>query len=119
MGRDLIDRSVALVDAGDAKGFSQLFTTDARVTFGNSEPLIGPKAIEEGGRAFLDSVAGISHQVVCAWTVSNDHIIEMAVTYRRHDGGVVTVPVVSIFHATDDALIDDYRVFFDLTPVYS
>ena len=30
-----------------------------------------------------------------------------------------SIPVVSIWHTRADGLIDDYRVFFDVAPVYA
>ena len=47
------------------------------------------------------------------------HLVEVEVTYRRLDDKSVSVPAASIWHARDDGLIEDYRVFFDLTPVYA
>ncbi len=44
---------------------------------------------------------------------------ELEVTYDRLDGSSTSIPVVSIWHTGPDGLIDDYRVFFDLTPVYA
>jgi hypothetical protein len=40
-------------------------------------------------------------------------------SYRRLGDKSVSVPAASIWHARDDGLIEDYRVFFDLTPVYA
>jgi hypothetical protein len=53
------------------------------------------------------------------WVVDGSTIVETAVTYDRLDGRSVTIPVVSIWHATDAGMIDDYRVFFDMDPVYA
>ena len=39
-------------------------------------------------------------------------------TYTRKDGATVTVPVVTIYRASGE-LIDDYRVFIDLAPLFA
>jgi hypothetical protein len=41
------------------------------------------------------------------------------VHYERLDGGEVTIPVVSAWTVDDQARITDYRVDFDLAPVYA
>jgi len=50
--------------------------------------------------------------------VGDATIAETAVTYTRKDGIGVTVPVVTIYRAAGE-LIDEYRVFLDLTPVFA
>lgn len=54
-----------------------------------------------------------------AWVSGDDHIAELSVSHDPLDGAQVTIPVVSIWRAADDGLIEDYRVFFDLTPVFA
>lgn len=39
-------------------------------------------------------------------------------TYTRKDGGTVTVPVVTIYRPAG-GLIDNYRVFIDLAPLFA
>ena len=45
-------------------------------------------------------------------------IAESRVTYTKKDGAAVTVPVVTIYRSGGD-LIDDYRVFIDLAPLFA
>ena len=60
-----------------------------------------------------------SGQIMIEWHQGNDTIVELSVTYDRLDGQSVTIPVVSVWSTTDNGLIDDYRVYFDLAPVYA
>ncbi|MDT5152985.1 MAG: hypothetical protein QOI01_4718, partial [Mycobacterium sp.] len=39
--------------------------------------------------------------------------------YDRKDGQQVTIPCVTIFHTDGAGKIDDYRVYFDSTPIYA
>ena len=45
-------------------------------------------------------------------------IAEAEVTYTRKDGTSVTLPVVTIYR-TDGELIDDYRIFMDVAPLFA
>ena len=109
----------ALVDASDSEGFSNLFTPEGRLRFANGEPMVGPEAIEAGCRGFFSTIKGMHHTVLHEWVSGADSVVELSVDYDRLDGGTVTVPVVSIWHRGEDGLIDDYRVFFDLAPVFA
>ena len=48
-----------------------------------------------------------------------DTIVQVNATYQRKDGGHVTLPAATVYHANDDGKIDDYRVFLDVTPIYA
>jgi len=107
------------VDAMDAAGFSRFFAEDAKMVFGNGDAMIGRPAIEAGVGGFFCSIEGLTHHVVNEWVVGNDSIIELRVAYDGLDGRHVEVPVVSIWTVGNDGLINDYRVFFDLAPLYA
>ena len=107
------------VDVMDAAGFSQFFADDARMVFGNGDVMEGPAAIEAGVSGFFTMIKGLKHTVVNEWVQGSETILELSVAYDRLDGGNVAVPVVTIFTRQDDGLITDYRVFFDLAPVFA
>ncbi|MFE3028182.1 nuclear transport factor 2 family protein [Nocardia tengchongensis] len=107
------------VDTLDAKGFTELFAPDGKITFGNSTALEGRTAVEAGCIGFFGLIDGIHHDIVSEWVVGRDTIVELAVTYTRKDGRKVSIPVVSIWTVDDNGLIDEYRVFFDLAPVFA
>jgi ketosteroid isomerase-like protein len=109
----------ALVDAMDVATVASLFAKDGRVVFGNGQPLVGIEEIRTGITAFFDTIAGQHHEVVTEWKVLDGTIVELKVTYDRKDGQQVTIPVVTIFHTDAAGKIDDYRVYFDVAPVYA
>jgi ketosteroid isomerase-like protein len=109
----------AVVDAMDVATVAALFAEGARVVFGNGDPLVGIEEIRAGIAAFFDTIAGQHHEVVKEWSVGDDSVIELKVTYDRKDGRQVTIPVVTIFHTDGNGKIDDYRVYFDAAPVYA
>jgi hypothetical protein len=67
---------------------------------------------------FCDTVDGVRHDLAAQWDTGDAVIAESDVTYTRKDGGQVTVPVVTIYRPADD-LIEDYRVFIDLIPLFA
>jgi SnoaL-like domain len=109
----------AMIDAMDVATIASLFARDGRVVFGNSQPLVGIDQIHTGTTAFFDTIAGLHHTIVNEWNFSNDTITELKVTYDRKDGQQVTIPCVTIFHSDAAGKIDDYRVYFDVAPIYA
>jgi ketosteroid isomerase-like protein len=109
----------AMTDSMDVAKVVSLFAKDGRVVFGNSQPMVGVDEIRTGTTAFFDTIAGLHHEIVTEWKVGDDTIVELKVTYDRKDGQQVTIPCVTIFHTDAAGKIDDYRVFFDVTPIYA
>ena len=98
---------------------SLTFRNDARVVFGNGQPMIGVDEIRTGTADFYDAIAGLHHPIVNEWNFGDDTIVELQVTYDRKDGQQVTIPCVTIFHTDAAGKIDDYRVYFDVAPIYA
>lgn len=109
----------AVLDAMDIDSLMALFAPDARVVFGNGEPMLGADEIRAGTTAFLNTIAGLHHSIVTQWNFADDTIAELKVTYDRNDGMQVAIPCVTIFHTDATGKIDDYRVFFDVAPIYA
>ena len=107
------------VDGFNPAEFAELFAPDGTLVFANGDPMTGPAAIEAGVAGFFGTIKGIRHEIVSEWHQQGDTVLELAVTYDRLDGKQVTIPVATIWHRCGDGLIDDYRVFFDLAPVYA
>ena len=109
----------ATVDSMDVAAIASHFATDSRVVFGNGQPLVGIDEIRAGITAFYDTIAGLRHEIVNGWNVGYDAIVEFKVSYDRKDGQQVTIPCVTIFHTDVAGKIDDYRVYFDVAPIYA
>ncbi|MGV9817543.1 nuclear transport factor 2 family protein [Nocardia xishanensis] len=119
MTNALTATALRAVDALDAKGFAELFAPGGKITFGNVPTLEGRDAVEAGCVGFFATIDGMRHDIVNEWVVGNDTIVELTVTYTRKDGRKVAIPVVSIWTVGNSGLIDEYRVFFDLAPVFA
>jgi ketosteroid isomerase-like protein len=109
----------ATVDSMDVAKIMSLFAADARVVFGNGQPMVGTDEISAGLTAFYDTIAGLRHGIVNEWNVGGDAIVEFKVSYDRKDGQQVTIPCVTIFHTDAAGKIDNYRVYFDVAPIYA
>ena len=109
----------ALTDAMDVAAVVTHFAADARVVFGNGQPMVGVDEIRTGTTAFYETIAGLRHEIVNEWNFGNDTIVELKVTYDRKDGQQVTIPCVTIFHTDAAGKIDDYRVYYDVAPIYA
>jgi ketosteroid isomerase-like protein len=119
MSPELTRRVFAAVDALDNDTMLELLAPDATQVFGNQEPLIGREAISAANKAFTTMVAGVRHRITREWYQGRDAIVEADVTYQRLDGGLVNLPVVSIYRTDENGLIEDYRVFYDPSPVFA
>jgi hypothetical protein len=109
----------AMTDSMDVDTLLSVFSERARVVFGNGQPMVGLDEIRTGTIAFYDTIAGLHHSIVTEWDFGADTIIELKVTYDRKDGQQVTIPCVTIFHTDATGKIDDYRVYFDVAPIYA
>ncbi|MFD3590929.1 nuclear transport factor 2 family protein [Streptomyces sp. NPDC058683] len=119
MQTELASRVFTLVDATDAAGFSRLFAAQGRMRFGNNEPMTGPGEIEAGVGGFFSTIKGLRHKVVREWHIGADSVIEETVDYYRLTGDTVTIPAVTMWHVDETGLIDDFRVYFDLAPLFA
>ena len=119
MVSELTAKVFAAVDATDVRTFSEFFTDDGRLVFGNADPMSGRADIETGVANFFGSIRGLHHTVINEWMVGDDTINELSVTYDRHDGKSVTIPAATVWHVAADNKIDHYRVYVDLAPVFA
>jgi ketosteroid isomerase-like protein len=114
------DRSqlFADIDSMDPDAFAAHLAEDVTMRFGNAEPVHGRGAVRDVWAQFCEGVDGVSHALVERWEADPATVVEADVTYTRKDGGTVTVPVVTIYRERD-GLINDYRVFIDLAPLFA
>ena len=106
------------IDSMEPDRFARHLSSDATMRFGNAEPVHGRDAIRDAWASFCETLDGVHHDVVEQWDVGDGGIVEASVTYTRKDGSRVTVPVVTIYRARGE-LIDDYRIFIDLAPLFA
>lgn len=106
------------IDSMDPEGFAAYIKEDGMFRFGNMEPVIGRKAIEDAVRYFWTTIKGSQHKVVNAWQQGEYIIWQGEVLYTRHDEKQVTVKFVNIFKMEGDK-ISEYLIYIDNGPVYA
>ena len=106
------------IDSMDPDRFATHLADDVFFRFGNADPVRGRDAVRDVWAGFCETVDGVSHEVVEQFESGDATIAESNVTYTKKDGDTVTVPVVTIYRASGE-LIDDYRVFIDLAPLFA
>jgi hypothetical protein len=111
------------IDRMDAAGLAAHFTPDGSFRFGNAEAAVGREAFEKAVAGFFDTIGGLRHRLIGVWVGSWEHgavrSVEAEVTYTRNDGSQTSpLPVTSTLRMKGD-LIHDYRVFIDVSPVFS
>jgi SnoaL-like domain len=106
------------IDSMEPDRFAQHLSPGATMRFGNAPPVHGREAISDAWASFCETLDGVHHDIVEQWEVGEATIVEASATYTRKDHSVVTVPVVTIYRARGK-LIDDYRIFIDLAPLFA
>jgi ketosteroid isomerase-like protein len=108
----------AAFDAKDVAALAELMTDDVRLQIGNADIVNGKTEFVEALSVFFASVAGFRHTVTNVWSDLDAVIAELKVHYTRLDGTELTLPCCNVFRLRDGA-VADYRVYMDITPVYT
>lgn len=108
------------IDSMDPDRYASHLADDVWFRFGSWEPVVGRDAVRETWRGFCEGLAGVSHELLAQWEDGGATVAEANVTYTRRDGSTVTLPVVTIYRSErDDGLIEDYRIYMDVAPLFA
>ena len=117
-----MDWSAAFFDDADKKDIDALtpwFGDKISVRFGNSPAIEGRDAVTETFRNFYSSIAGMKHTRDTV-IVDGDSICSAAtVTYTRHDGSTVSMPVASVLHREPSGKLDKLHIYIDINPLFA
>jgi ketosteroid isomerase-like protein len=108
----------AAFDSKDIGALATLTTDDVRLQIGNADVVKGKPEFVEALQVFVGSVASFRHKVINLWSDGDAVIAELKVHYIRLDGSELTLPCCNVFRLRDGA-VADYRVYMDITPVYT
>ena len=112
------EQIIDAIDSGDPAVYAKLLTENSRFRFGNYDMVQGKPAIFETQTQFYSSIKSLKHEVLRTWKNENSIVIELLVTYIRHDDTTITLPVVDIFEIKENK-IDATIVYMDVTPLYN
>jgi len=113
-----LDSLFASIDDMDAQRFAAHLAPDALFQFGNAPAVHGTAEIVAAVGGFFGAIAGVGHRLLGHWTCGDTTICHGMVTYRRLDGGVVTVPFANVM-TMDGAKAREYRIFADVSPLFA
>jgi len=100
----------------NVENFGRHFAPNALYQFGNFPVVFGKEGISGASDGFLAKVEGVHHHLKNIWEVEEDTlVVEMDVTYIRHDGQVVTLPCCDIVKLSGEQ-IKELKIFMDINP---
>lgn len=108
----------AAIDHQDGAAFVSYLTEDAVFRFGSAPPVQGRSSIRAAVDAFFATIAGCSHSITRTFRDQDTVVCEGDVTYRRHDGGEVTLPFTDVLDF-EAGLIGHYKIYIDIGPLYA
>jgi len=106
------------IDAKDAAAFVGYLTDDAVFRFGSAPAVRGRAAIQAAVEGFFGTIAGCSHQVQKTLASGTTLVCEGEVSYTRVDGSSITLPFTDVLEYDGD-LISNYKIYMDISPLYT
>jgi ketosteroid isomerase-like protein len=106
------------IDTMDERKLAPFLTENCSFVFGNAKPVVGRAASANASKAFMATIAGITHDLADVWGVDDNIISRMTVTYTRKDGKKMSFPAVTIWRV-EGKQIADYRIYVDNTPLFA
>lgn len=115
---DWVNSLFSTIDAKDSEKFVSFLTNDATFTFGNMPSVTGRINIYDTLVAFFGSIKEIKHHDIQFFDNEQYVIVRGNSTYLRHNGTSLTVGFCNVFEMEDN-YIKDYRIYIDLSKLYS
>ncbi|WP_321967830.1 nuclear transport factor 2 family protein [Burkholderia cepacia] len=114
-----IDNMFSAIDRKDVEGFVSHLADDVVFQFGNAPEMRGREVVAGAVTDFFGRIAGLRHVQTGNWEIDQHSICRFMTYYRRLDGNEVSAPCAVILHHENGGLIDDYRIYIDLAPVFA
>ena len=94
------------------------FSEDIDLRFGNNPPILDKATAQEVMSEFYASITGMHHEMISIVTSEDNAARQAIVTYTRHDGTEVPLPVCSYISRNEDGLMDKLWIYIDINPLY-
>jgi ketosteroid isomerase-like protein len=106
------------IDRKDTTKFCSFLTEDCELTFGNNPTVAGNSAIFEVIDGFFKSINSLSHNVAEIKEIDDTVFSYGIVNYIRLDNKSVSANFCNVFKI-QNGLIKEYRIFVDISQLYS
>ncbi|MEA5574981.1 nuclear transport factor 2 family protein [Anabaena sp. UHCC 0451] len=114
----IIKQILAASDEMNIAKSLQLCTDNVVYKFGNLPMVVGKQAIKESSAGFLQNFQSIKHNIISIWESGETIIVEMEVSYTRHDNKMFNLPCCNVFSMEGD-MVQDMRIYMDISPVFT
>jgi ketosteroid isomerase-like protein len=105
-------------DSFDIEQLAGWFADDVEVRFGNQPAITGKAAAREAFAGFWSSIGGMRHTRESVVSLGDMAAQASIVTYTRHDGSDVSMPVSSHLRRVAPGKIDRLWIFIDMAPLF-
>lgn len=116
----VLEAFYAALDAGDTSAYAQRFHPDVAWSLGSETSGRGLAQLMEVGNQSMQALRRVRHSCTAFHhaPATNHTTVELSVDYHRRDDKVVTLPAAIVLHADDRELIDEYRIYVDVSKVW-
>lgn len=108
-----------VIDRMSAEGFVSYLADDVVFRFGNAPELAGKDNVLAGIKVFFSHIAGLNHFLLEKWSEGNTSILRFDTQYTKFDQSLVLIPCCAVIRFNQLRMIDDYRIYADITPLYT
>ena len=103
----------------NVNNFAAFYGNNALYQFGNFPVAHGPEEIVSSSQGFLQKVKKVVHHIENIWEVDDETlVVEMTVTYDRHDGKSFTLPCCDTVRIRNGK-VESIKIFMDIGPVFA
>ncbi|MEM0134345.1 MAG: nuclear transport factor 2 family protein [Thermoplasmatales archaeon] len=113
-----VSEVMKVADEMNAIAFSKLLTEDVKFRFSNGDLSTGRDSVVEGLNYLFSKIRGLRHDIIGIYESKEGYAVEAVANYTMKDEKVISLPVVSVMKYRGD-LIEDYRIYMDISPVMS
>lgn len=106
-------------DRKEIDALAEWFADDIELRFANNAPIHGKIAAREAMGGFYDTITGMRHAREHIIMDGNNAAQQAVVTYTRHDGREVSLPVASYLRRTEAGPLDRLWIYIDIAPLYA
>jgi len=107
------------IDKMDVPGLLSHLAPDVLFQFGANEPVTGRERVGEIVSGVFAGLRGISHEFIGLWQFDDVTVCQLVTTYGLPDGRTKSLPAAVIVRQQPDGLVDDYRIYQDVSPLWS